>query len=373
VDYAYISADNHIDSFWLPGNVWQDRVAAKYREAAPRIVETDGASRWMWEGKLRGEAAAGSSNPTFLKRFYKDNLDELPPGALPPSTPSILLDHMDRSKVYAGVFYGDTRKWDIADRDLRLEVYRAYNDFVMELNAVDPDRLLLLPQLPNFAPEHVLAEAKRLVGLGAKALEFSVFDAGDSICSTSFDELYDFVSEAGVPLCAHIGDRAGVAYPPNENGLAMAHFSIAPFSVARYIPQFVFAGAFEKFPKLNVSFAECRVGWLPFLFAWMDRQAEIRPPDNIKLSLRPTDYVKRNMSFTFEDDVIGGHMMEYDWSLLKDCAIWGSDYPHEQGSSDPTATIDRVLAGLTADEKRYVTRDHAARIFNVTMPQAVAV
>ena len=112
-----------------------------------------------------------------------------------------------------------------------------------------------------------------------------------------------------------MGDGAGVAYPPNERGSSFAHFSISPFALLKQIPQFVFSGAFERFPKLQVSVAECRIGWLPFLITWMDRQVEVRPPDpTAPLSMLPSEYVKRNMTFTFEEDYIGAHMLAHDWA-----------------------------------------------------------
>jgi predicted TIM-barrel fold metal-dependent hydrolase len=367
VEYKYVSADNHMDWYWLPANLFQDRVPAKFKGQAPKIVETEHGTRWFWEGKARSDSATGKNNANFLKRFYP--AFRFPAGTLPPATPSILLEHLDLAQIYAGIFYSDTRKWSIADRELRLAVYRAFNDFAMECNAVDPKRLMILPQIPTFAPDAALPELRRMLDRGAKAVEFSVHDVATSICSDAWDGVYDLASEAGVPLCTHIGDGAGVPYPPNENGLAFAHFSIAPMSVARYIPQFVFSGAFERFPKLQVSFGECRIGWLPFLISWMDRQIDVRPPDNIKLSKLPSEYVKSNLTFTFEEDRMGAKMLAHDWSFLKHCAVWGADYPHEQGTwPDPTAVLDEMLEGLDAKERRYVTCDHAARIFNVRMP-----
>ncbi len=368
--YKYISADNHCDSWWLPKNLFQERLPERFRDAGPRVIDGPDGSYWFWEGQRRKESADGSTNAKMLQRFYpKANVE---PGSLPPTTPHILLEHMDMGHVYAAVFYSDTRKWPFADADLRMAVTRVYNDYVMELNAEAPDRLMLLPQIPTFNAAAAAAELRRLVAQRAKAVEFHVFDLETPIYSGDWDETFAIAADAGIPLCLHIGDGAGVPYPPNERGSSFAHFSIAPFSIARYIPQFVFAGAFERCPALQVTVAECRIGWLPFLFSWMDRQVEIRPPDpTIKLSLKPSEYVRRNMTFTFEEDKLGAEMIKHDWSMLKDVAIWGSDYPHEQGTwPDATGLLDEMLAGLTSDEKRYITCDHAAKLFNVTLPQA---
>ena len=62
VRYRYNSADNHLNTQWLPRNMWQARVATPFRELAPRVVETPTGSYWCWEGKQRGMAADFSWN-----------------------------------------------------------------------------------------------------------------------------------------------------------------------------------------------------------------------------------------------------------------------------------------------------------------------
>src|SRR6185437_11247052 len=105
---------------------------------------------------------------------------------------------------------------------------------------------------------------------------------------------------------SHIGDRAGTPYPPADYGASLAHYSIAPFSIAKQIPQFVFSVAFE-----------------------------------------------RNVTFTFEEDYLGAKLLAYDWAYIKDSAIWGADYPHEQGVwPDPSAALDRMFEGLTPEYRR---------------------
>jgi predicted TIM-barrel fold metal-dependent hydrolase len=363
--YLYNSADNHIDSRWLPANLWQERIDAKFREQAPRVVETPEGTRWIWEGKVRGDAADGQSNAQLLKSFFPTA--DVPPGALPPSNPELLLHHMDLAKIYAGVYYGDTRKWGIEDQALRLAVFKVYNDFMLELSSHSPDRLVMLPNLPTFAPELCRAELERVISKGAKAVEFGCFDVGVPIFDEAWEEVFAVAAEAGVPLCCHIGDRAGVSYPPNERGSSFAHFSTSPFALAKQIPQFVFSGVFDRHPKLHVSVAECRIGWLPFLISWMDRQARVRAPDpTVPLKQLPSEYVKNNMSFTFEEDYVGARMIAFDWAYIKHSIVWGSDYPHEQGTwPDAGKAIDIMFADVPADLKHEILFDRTARLFNV--------
>ncbi len=365
MQYQYISADNHVDSRWLPKNLWQDRIAAKYKADAPKIIETPKGSVWSWEGQPRGEAADGSAHERLANRFFPNQ--NLPKGALPPSDPKYLLAHMDLASIYAGVYYADTRKWEIESPELKLEVYRVYNDFVMETNSHSPDRILLLPNLPTALPEACPAELQRMIKAGAKAVEFGVFDVGQPIFDPIWHPVFTMAAEAGVTLCTHIGDRAGTPYPPLNYGASLAHYSIAPFSIARQIPQFVFSGAFERNPTLKVSFAECRIGWLPFLISWMDRQVHERPADpTAPLSMLPSEYIKRNVTFTFEEDYLGAKLLTYDWAYIKDSAIWGADYPHEQGVwPSATVALEKMLDGLSPELKREILFDRSARVFNI--------
>ena len=106
-------------------------------------------------------------------------------------------------------------------------------------------------------------------------------------------------------------------------------------------------------------------GWLPFLFSWMDRQYEIRPADpTVTLSLRPSEYVRRNIRFTFEDDWVGGKLLGEAWSLLSDTVMWGLDYPHPQNVwPNPDPVVERMMGGLPADVRKEIVYGRAARLF----------
>ena len=170
--YKYNSADNHIDQRWIPANLWQDRVAQKFRADAPRVVEKDGAWVWEWEGRVfggrDGGAADSPDNRRILIEYYGDYAIDLPDGSLPPADPEIILKHMDMAGIWAYVGYASVRKWEIQNTELRHEVHRVYNDWMMELNEVHPDRLLMLPIMPVFDPKAAFIELERIKTLGCR-------------------------------------------------------------------------------------------------------------------------------------------------------------------------------------------------------------
>jgi predicted TIM-barrel fold metal-dependent hydrolase len=359
-----------LDTVWLPKDLWQKRLPSRFKDRAPRVVETANGSMWEWEGELQGESADGSSNSRLRERTFGFRGVLTPEGSLPPSDPKILLEHFDLAKMYAGVFFGNTRKWNVKDSALRKEMYRAFNDFVLELNSHAPDRIMVLPELPAMHLQESVSEMRRVVLLGARAVEFSPHDADPPLWDPAWEPLWAGAEDLDIPLCFHIGDRSGTPYPPNEFGRSRAHFSVVPLGAAPGISQVIFAGVFERHPKLHISFAECRVGWIPFLMSWMDRQVRERPDDpTAPLSMLPSEYFARNMSVTFEDDMIGARLVPEEWAYLRRSAMWGGDYPHPQGIwPDVDRTMEAMFPDANPEFKREIAFDRAARIFKVKGP-----
>ena len=138
---------------------------------------------------------------------------------------------MDIGKIYAGVFFGNTRKWTFKDKELEKAVYRAFNDWAMEQSNYAPDRIIALPWMHAQFPELCAPELYRLVDQGARAVEFSFADAEVTLplWSPEWEPFYAAAEETNTVVCAHIGDASGTPYPPNEYGQSLAHFSQVPF------------------------------------------------------------------------------------------------------------------------------------------------
>jgi predicted TIM-barrel fold metal-dependent hydrolase len=368
--YQYISADNHLDPLWTPKDVWQNRVAARFRDRAPKVVESTAGTVWEWEGKTHLASADGRDNAKHRQaRFGKSGVDT-PDGSLPPADPKLFLEHMDLAGVYSSVIYGPTRKWNIQDGELRLECYRAYNDYILELSSHSPERILGLPNLPTMDPQACGSEAERVIKLGARGVEFSMFDAAVPAGDPVWEPVWSAAEQAGIPICCHIGDKSGTPYPPNTHGQSLAHFSVVPFAMAKPIATVVLSGILERHPKLKFTFGEIRVGWLPFLVSWMDRQANERPVDTTaRLSRLPSEYFARQITATFEDDLLGAKLIPMDWAYIADSAMWGCDYPHNEVTwPDPSVIMDKMFQGVAPALKRTVVFERAASLFKVKVP-----
>lgn len=378
--YKYNSADNHLDQRWVPRNLWQDRVAAKFKEQAPKIITRDGGEYWTCEGKVAagrdGGTADGEDNAKLLDQFFGRSGARLPAGSLPPAQPELLLEHMDFGNIYGYVGFGATRKWDIDDPALRHEVSRVYNDWVMELNSHDPDRLMILPNLPVFDPASVPDEIRRLAAMGCKAVEFVPFDGAEPLFHEIWEPSWEAFEETGVVFCAHIGGSAQTEIPPADRGERMAYFSCSPFSLARPIADITYCGALQRHPGLKLLFAECRAGWVPFLVYWMDRQALERPGlfKDTGLKEMPSDYLRRQALVTFEEDDIAAQMIQHEDNVLRDILAWGADYPHPQGTwPDPADIFYKMFDGQPSEFRHEVVYERMKRFFNLAGPDPTEV
>jgi uncharacterized protein len=173
--YKFISADNHLDLLWMPADLWQRALPERFRAAGPKVIETDRGSFWEFEGRQRGVAADGSSNAAMLQ-ILRDREFEAPDGSLPPSDPELLLDYMDQAGVYAAVTFGGVAWKVMDDPELQLAVYRAYNDFAIEVGRATGGRVVVLPGVSPRDPAQCAVQVEDLARRGVKAIEFPYWD-----------------------------------------------------------------------------------------------------------------------------------------------------------------------------------------------------
>src|SRR3989454_12795956 len=111
--------------------------------------------------------------------------------------------------------------------------------------------------------------------------------------------------------------------------MRVVNFPMGP--MAELMRAVVFAGICDRHPGLRFVLEEAGVGWVPFLFwrfdreyEWGDPSARVFEPD-IPLSDKPTEFVKRQVFFTFEVEEEGGfrRVPEIGFGNF----LWARDFP----------------------------------------------
>ena len=111
------------------------------------------------------------------------------------------------------------------------------------------------------------------------------------------------------------------------------------------ITTLIFGGVLERFPELQIVSAENDVGWLPHYLYRMDHAFEkfsAMMPE--KMSLLPSEYVRRQVSATFQDDPVGPATHEI---FGEDNYMWASDFPHTDSTfPESRAWIEKNFSGV---------------------------
>ena len=84
------------------------------------------------------------------------------------------------------------------------------------------------------------------------------------------------------------------------------------------------------------------------------------------ISLKPSDYFRRQIYFTCIDDPVG--LQTYQLANCTDDILWSTDYPH-QATTWPYSqeVIARDFQGMPKADKRKIVRDIAAKLYGFTL------
>ena len=147
-----------------------------------------------------------------------------------------------------------------------------------------------------------------------KSVEFGVWDVGEPLRDPVWEPIWNEAADAGVVLSSHAGGKAGSGHPEIKRGWKLATQTDTAFRAALPVAEMVFSGVFARHPALYWVFAETRIGWLPFFIERADRVVQRRNETESPLPLLPSDYIRRNVRFTFDYDRVGANMLAHAWS-----------------------------------------------------------
>jgi predicted TIM-barrel fold metal-dependent hydrolase len=131
----------------------------------------------------------------------------------------------------------------------------------------------------------------------------------------------------------------------------------------------IWGGVFERFPRLKVSFTETGCGWMlpPYLrlldHNYHDVQFSAKLGDfRSHLSMSPSDYFRRNVAIGQSCMPRSDAEMRHEIGLGQ--LMWGSDYPHPEGSWPHTAPhLQKTFSGLPDADIAAILGENAIRFY----------
>ena len=360
-NYRLISADSHVTE---PGDLWTSRVDSKYRDRVPRIERQENGDAWVMEGVPRpiafGFTVCAGNKPEDMRDWMF--VEEMRQGGW---DPAVRVKELDEDEVDAEVLFPN-RPWQsvVANQDVDLHnaMVRAYNDWLSEYCAYDPQRLGGVAGLPNRGVAAAVKEVERLAGMpGIIAVNLSAYPHGDTKISDEDDALWQVIEDTGFPIAIHIALNDQMPYQLDARKLpGTVHFFDAP---GRQL-ELIFSGVLDRFPKLKFVMTEVDCGWTPYFAEVADDNYMRHRHATLKdrpLARMPSEYMREHFFYTFITDTYG---IANRHRIGVERMLWSNDYPHIT-SDWPYSwkTINAQFADVPADERHAMLAGNALRLY----------
>ena len=205
-------------------------------------------------------------------------------------------------------------------------------------------------------------EIHRIAGLGYRAALIPATPPtpyNDEV----YEPLWATLAETGLHPCFHVGTGSDPMVTRGAGG-AIVNYVETFFPIQRSTLYAVSSGVFDRYPDLHLLCVEGGASWLPGLMDRMD-EAAITHTEWVKpqLSMLPSEFVRRNVHATFQHDK--AIIMTLDVTGI-DSVMWGSDYPHLEGTWPNTQKVlDDIFDGVAEPVRSAITGGTLGRLFQV--------
>ncbi len=152
--------------------------------------------------------------------------------------------------------------------------------------------------------------------------------------NSMYEPLWAAASDMEIPLSLHVGtNRPGPAAFQNLETVRPGVTSNIDHWTKVSIADMIFAGVFERYPKLQIGAIEIELAWVPYFLDRIDYTYLRRPrewtPYRFKSDMAPSDFFHRNVFLSFQQDSKGIKDREI---IGVDNLLWGADYPHPEST-----------------------------------------
>jgi len=345
------SADSHIVE---PPEVW-DRVEARYRDRAPRLVtELPGHD-------LPGEAyvfeqlrpipvtrfiGAGQMHDKAKWAAFQSHGFDAAPASL--RDPAARLVEQDSDGVNGEVIFPTMGMVILAGKDdaLKAACFRAVNAYIADYCSVDRNRLVGVGVVSLHDPEQAVKDlaAARELGLRGVLITGSPGEGGFGVAQ--LDRFWAAAVDMDMPLTLHdLQVQGEVSFTPTERN--RLNFFMLPMEVQIGLANMIMGGVFDRHPRLQVVSAENDVGWVPHFVHRLEHFATKIVDPSARIRRLPGEVMRENYWGSTQFENAG--LLEAAASVAGAGRImWGSDYPHPD-STWPNSRdwIARMIAGLS--------------------------
>jgi predicted TIM-barrel fold metal-dependent hydrolase len=372
-----ISADSHIME---PADFWETRLDQKFRDRSPRVVPRPNGPGYIFTAPginpfpVAGGFGSGRSGEELREHLKKGYEAARPSGWDPVERiKDQEIDGVDAEVLYTTL---GMPLFGLDDADLQRACFHVFNEWLAEFCSYNPKRLIGTALI---SLEDIGEGVKELEYCAKKGLRGAMIwgspPADKPYSSRIYDPLWQAASEFHIPISLHVitgkGKDSDVgAVSDALTGKPGAKLSIGELyanlihEVQRSITSIIFGGVLERFPRLIIISAENDVGWIPHYMYRLDHAYEkfnaLMPAP---LPMKPSNYIRRQMFATFQDDPVGPAAYKLFGSTNY---MWASDFPHTDSTwPESRKVVERDFADVPDDVRRKIVYDNAKTLYHI--------
>ena len=386
IKYGLISCDSHVQP---AKDAFTSRMSkAKWGDKIPQIIKTDDKAhmavpydrtveRWFINGELVGNRGVCNC-PTVMddpmRKYFPQSWDEVPAIVYDPVERMKALDQdridgevlFPNDPVQSGTFFQGR------DAEFELDCVRAYNDAIAEWREVS-DRYIPLAVIPYLSDIDVtVAEVKRAVKKGHKGIVMLAEPSQTLPGLKHFNDpywypLWQTCQDLDVPVHWHASAGLTLRLPSWKGYTRNQAQAMGPsggFSTpAQFMPNLLFSGVLDLYPRLKWISAETGLGWVNYVLEGCDHEWERRHLWTEGILTRPSELFKRQLYVDFWYEEAGVQLRH---KIGIDNIMWEADYPHSTSTYPESWTfVERSLQGVPADEREKLLYGNAVRIYGL--------
>lgn len=260
---------------------------------------------------------------------------------------------------------------------------RIYNRWLADFCATDPVRHVGLAQLPMWDLDAAVTELTWAADHGLKGVNFPAPSSSlTPYNDPSWDPFFARCAERSLPLTTHAGAGDPGQWTGRETFALMTIESGGWFS-RRAMHQLIFGGVFERHPTLQLVLTEQPGDWWTYTLREMDSVWRAhRASLGDQVPRPPSEYAHANVSLgaSFLANYEAHDAIDKGYAAN---VLWGSDYPHAEGTwqqpdtdADPSIgllSMRAAFAGVDEASVRAMAGENAARVYGLDLAALRAV
>jgi len=352
------SGDSH---FLEPEDLWRESLPPRLAELMPHAVkDPDG----EWETVYIDGMAFRRKLPTsaVAKEFMEAT--HRAPGA---RDVALRMKDLDTEGIWSELVFPSLGMWSSSFRTAEAlrEAIRVSNDWAFETLERFSPRLVTTGQVSTLDVGDAVRELERIAEMGYRAVYLPVqpHPLQKDYNRDDWEPFWAAAEAANMVIAFHIGtDPVDLSDAKSGNGQvkfrgpggAVLNYTETTFGGQRAVMKLVASGALDRHPNLKVLVSEGGATWVPFIADRMIegyRQHAMAVHPKLKRDIREIIYTQVYASFQHDHSAVA--VAQY---LGYNNVMWGSDYPHMEGTYGHTqATLHELFDGVDPKVRERVT------------------